>query len=342
MDLNFFFIFIIFIILYFFCKKFNFLLENPSYSSHKTLGSENRSPIIMGGLFILVTISFFHSVISINLNIALLFIIFLGLLSDKNILPNPKIRLIFQIIILFLIVFVENLAINDLRFEPMNSLLSNDIFNIFFTVFCLAVLLNGSNFLDGLNGLISGYYLIIILLLLFLKKLYPDIVIIDYNFLKILLYILIIFIIFNLFGLVYLGDSGSYALALLIGIYLIYFYSLNQAISPYYIAIALWYPSFENLFSLLRRLIVKKNVSNADNYHLHQLVFLFLKSKKILDKKVLNSISAVIIILLNFPSLIISNFYATKSVPLLIILLINIFLYLLFYLILFQNFIKQK
>ena len=64
----------------------------------------------------------------------------------------------------------------------MNSLLSNDIFNIFFTVFCLAVLLNGSNFLDGLNGLISGYYLIIILSLLFLKNLYPDIVIIDYNF----------------------------------------------------------------------------------------------------------------------------------------------------------------
>lgn len=342
MELNFFLIFIIFIVIYLFLKKFNFFVENQSYSSHKILGSENRSPIVMGGLFILVTISFFHSIISINLNIALFFIIFLGLLSDKNILPNPKIRLIFQIIILFLIIFVENLAINDLRFEPMNSLLSNHIFNIFFTVFCLAVLLNGSNFLDGLNGLISGYYLIIILSLLFLKKLYPDIVIIDYNFLKILLYILIIFIIFNLFGLVYLGDSGSYALALLIGIYLINFYSLNHLISPYYIAIALWYPSFENLFSLLRRLIVKKNVSNADNYHLHQLVFLFLKSKKILNKKILNSISAVIIILLNLPSIIISNFYATKSVPLIIILSINIFLYLLFYFILFQNFIKQK
>ena len=134
MELNFFLIFIIFIVIYLFLKKFNFFVENQSYSSHKILGSENRSPIIMGGLFILITISFFQSVISINLNIALLFIIFLGLLSDKNILPNPKIRLIFQIIILFLIIFVENLAINDLRFEPMNSLLSNDIFNIFYSI----------------------------------------------------------------------------------------------------------------------------------------------------------------------------------------------------------------
>ena len=129
-------------------------------------------------------------------------------------------------IILFLIVFVENLAINDLKFEPLNSLLSINTFNIFFTVFCLAVLLNGNNFLDGLNGLISGYYLIIILSLLILKNLYSDIVIIDDNFLKILLYILIIFTISNLFGLVYLGDSGSYALALLVGIYLINFNSL--------------------------------------------------------------------------------------------------------------------
>ncbi len=341
MDVNFFIIFLIFIVLYSYLKKFNLLVENQSYSSHKLLGSENRSPIIMGGLFVLFTLIFFHSVISINLNIALVLIIFLGLLSDKNILPDPKIRLIFQMLILFLIVFVENLSINDLRFETFNSLLSNNIFNIFFTVFCLAVLLNGSNFLDGLNGLICGYYFIIILSLLILKDFYPDIII-DYNFLKILLYILIIFLIFNLFGLVYLGDSGSYALALLIGTYLINFYSLNIFISPYYIAIMFWYPSFENLFSLLRRLVIKKNVSNADNYHLHQLFFLFLKSKKIINKKILNSVSSIIIILLNLPSIITANFYATKSIPLLIILITNIFLYLLFYYFLFQNLIKQK
>ena len=342
MYLNFFIIFVIFIVLYLFCKKFNFLVENSSYSSHKTLGLENRSPIIIGGLFILITLSFFHSIVSINLKIALILIIFLGLLSDKNILPNPKTRLIFQMLILLSIVFVENLSIKDLRFELMNSLLTNNVFNIFFTVFCLAVLLNGSNFLDGLNGLISGYYLVIILSILILKNLYPEIIVVDQIFLEILLYILIIFLIFNLFGLVYLGDSGSYALALLVGTYLINFNSLNNFISPYYIAIMLWYPSFENLFSLVRRLIVKKNVSNADNYHLHQLVFLFLKSKKFFNKKILNSTSSMIIILFNLPAIIIANFYATKSMPLLIILTINIFFYLLFYYFLFKNLIKQK
>ena len=62
-------------------------------------------------------------------------------------------------------------------------LLSNDYFNIFFTVFCLAILLNGSNFLDGLNGLISGYYLMSISSLLILENLYGKYIVINHNFL---------------------------------------------------------------------------------------------------------------------------------------------------------------
>ena len=33
-----------------------------------------------------------------------------------------------------------------------------------FTTFCLMILINGSNFIDGLNGLLLGYSLLIILL----------------------------------------------------------------------------------------------------------------------------------------------------------------------------------
>jgi UDP-N-acetylmuramyl pentapeptide phosphotransferase/UDP-N-acetylglucosamine-1-phosphate transferase len=54
-----------------------------------------------------------------------------------------------------------------------------------------------------------------------------------------------------------MGDSGSYLIAIIIGIYLIKFYELNILISPYYIALLLWYPAFENLFSLVRRLKTK-------------------------------------------------------------------------------------
>ena len=35
-----------------------------------------------------------------------------------------------------------------------------DIFNYIFVTFCILIILNGTNFTDGLNTLVIGYYLI--------------------------------------------------------------------------------------------------------------------------------------------------------------------------------------
>ena len=331
-----------FLTIYFIFRKFDLLKDDISYSPHKILGSENKSPIIIGGPYIFLIITIFYPIISFNMYSILTLIILLGILSDKNILSNPKIRLIFQVILLFILVYLEDLKINDLRNDFINMLLSNKFFNILFTVFCLAILLNGSNFLDGLNGLLTGYYLMIIVSLLILNNLIGSTIIINHTFLELMICVLMIFLTFNIFGFVYLGDSGTYAVALLVGTYLIKFYLLNIFISPFYIAVLLWYPAFENLFSLSRRIIGKRNVSDADNYHLHQLTFLFFKSKKTFSKRKLNTISAMLILLFNVPGLLISNFYATKSLILIFILILNIILYLFFYYILSQNFAVKK
>ena len=49
----------------------------------------------------------------------------------------------------------------------------------------------------------------------------------------------------------------------------------NYFISPYFIALLLWYPAFENLFSIIRKRIVKKDPLKPDNLHFHQLLFNF-------------------------------------------------------------------
>ena len=49
----------------------------------------------------------------------------------------------------------------------LNSLLENTYFKYFFPVFCLLILINGSNFIDGLNGLMLGYFSSIILLIFY-------------------------------------------------------------------------------------------------------------------------------------------------------------------------------
>ncbi len=332
----------IFLTIFLLSKKLKLLRDDTSYSKHKMIGIENKSPVVLGGIFILIVFLIFSEEASIFLKLSTILITLLGLMSDRNILPNPRIRLILQITILISLSFYEGLEINDLRFYYFNFFLENYFFNLFFTVFCLAILINGSNFLDGLNGLVSGYYLIVLLSLILLWNLSPNIVEVEIKFINLIFFSLLIFFIFNIFGLVYLGDSGTYLISLLIGVYLIKFSLSNELISPYYIAVLLWYPAFENFFSITRRISKKNNVSLADNSHLHQLFFLYLKSKNLFSKKFLNSSCTIFLLSFNIPSMIIASFYASKSNVLLIIIFLNIFFYLLTYYFFFKYFVNKK
>jgi len=328
---------IIFLVIYFFFKKNHFLNDNTNYSEHKNFGKSNEAPIILGGIFLLIVTIFFFSNDLIVLKISILLIYVLGFLSDKNILPNPRVRILFQILILSSMVFFSQLKIINLENYYLNMMLDNMIFNIFFTVFCLAILVNGSNFLDGLNGLLSGYYLMIILSIIYINFNYENINLIFENELKVLFCSLIIFFIFNIFGKVYLGDGGSYLIATLIGYYLIQFSLSNSQVSPYYVAALLWYPAFENLFSLTRRLVKKNKISSPDNEHLHQLIFLFIKSKKILKVKFLNSFTSLVILTINIPIFISANLMIDHSLILMIIILSFMFLYVLIYSLISKN-----
>ena len=111
----------------------------------------------------------------------------------------------------------------------------------------------------------------------------------------------------------------------------------NLYISPYYIASILWYPAFENLFSLSRRISKKKNVSSPDNKHLHQMIFLFIKSKNLINGKYLNTISSIIILVFNFPTFVFSSLLMAYSQILVFIILTNIILYILIYTLISKN-----
>ena len=76
-----------------------------------------------------------------------------------------------------------------------------------------------------------------------------------------------------------MGDSGAYSIGFLIGFLLIEIYNLNPEISPFFIITLIWYPCFENLFSILRKFRFKSSPLRPDSRHLHQLVFFYLKEK---------------------------------------------------------------
>ena len=81
-----------------------------------------------------------------------------------------------------------NLNILDLRNEFLNNLISNYYFNVFFITFCLLVLINGSNFIDGLDGLNLGYFLSLLIIILMLSQ--SSKLIINVNQIIILFYII--------------------------------------------------------------------------------------------------------------------------------------------------------
>ena len=90
---------------------------------------------------------------------------------------------------------------------------------------------------------------------------------------------MIILLLFNLNGNLILGDSGSYAIGLFIGIYLISFAANNPWLSPFLVISLIWYPCFELLFSMIRRSKSRK-MYKPDTDHYHQLLFKFLISRK--------------------------------------------------------------
>ena len=128
---------------------------------------------------------------------------------------------------------------------------------------------------------------------------------------------------------------------MIIGYILIKESQTNINISPYYIVLILWYPAFENLFSLIRRSYKKKNVSEADKLHLHQLIFRYFKQKKIFNKKIINTSTSFLILICNFPVFIIANINYSHTLTLVSMIFIYVIIYLFIYFYLISFFRKS-
>ena len=76
----------------------------------------------------------------------------------------------------------------------------------------------------------------------------------------------------------------------------------SNRVSPYFVACLLWYPAYECLFSIIRKIRVKKSIADPDSRHLHQLILLFFKRKLNLKGNFLNTFTGLTI---NFFNLII-------------------------------------
>ena len=138
--------------------KFVFLIDKPSESFHKIEKKNNIH--LSGGLFIffcLILLSLIDLQFYVEPKILffLILILILGIFSDIRSNFSPKVRIIFQLfIIIFFVTINEEILINKTNIEILDLLLNSKIGKYLFTIFCIITLLNGFNFMDGVNGFV--------------------------------------------------------------------------------------------------------------------------------------------------------------------------------------------
>lgn len=309
--------------------KRNKILSNGDQLNHQKLTNIHVPSV--GGYFLIIPIIIFFYKDNLFFSIILIFIFLLGIFSDLNILSSPKKRFFIQLLLILVFIFMKKIEVLPTRIIYLDKILSDTYWSYFFTVFCLMILINGSNFIDGLNGLLLGY-LLIILFIIYKLNLFNSLNISSTQ-IRFLIYIFFIILIFNICNQFFLGDSGAYFLSFFIGFVLIEVYNDNLKISPYFIILLLWYPCFENFFSILRKLIKKKSVLKPDNEHLHQLIFILIKKKFNLHKLFANILSGLLINLFNFILLYLGSTNPYNTMFQLSLFLGAIFFYVLIYLI---------
>jgi len=235
----------------------------------------------------------------------------LGLADDLKLYVKPKLRLIVMTILLITLVILNGFYVKNTGIEFLNRFLEIDIFALFFVCLCFLFIINGSNLIDGYNGLLSIHTLIILINLFFVNYFGRNNDLAFLIFFMIL--ILAVFLKYNFpKAKLFLGDSGSYFLGTIIAISTIKTSIANPLISPFYFCILLFYLFFEVFFSFIRKIVrEKKSPLFPDDKHLHMLVYKYLVKKN--GNKLKSNYSVALILNLVYLIMIIPSIFAMEN-----------------------------
>jgi len=211
----------------------------------------------------------------------------LGLIEDfkPDYLP-PRLRLASKFIVFGLLLYLVPTLIPQQTGAPgVDWLMQIDIFAWALTlIFCVGFI-NAMNMADGANGLVPGIA-VCALTVFFLTYSRPAE--------AALLFTCFTFLIFNVVtGRFFLGDMGSYGLGSILVIY-----GLNSVVagdfSPAFMAALFAYPCIDFVVSIGRRLARGYSPFAADNGHLHNLIYRWLKPR-LRHSIVANSLTGLLI-----------------------------------------------
>ena len=145
--------------------------------------------------------------------------------------------------------------------------------SILFTCIAVAGLVNAFNIIDGFNGLAGGVASLVLLGIAYVAFKVGDVPILAASLTSV--GAIGGFMLLNFpRGLMYLGDGGAYLVGFWTAELLVLLVARNASVSPWFPILLCSYPIFETLFSIYRRVVLRRSHPGVpDVAHLHHLIY---------------------------------------------------------------------
>ena len=204
-----------------------------------------------------------QDLILFSLSIMLFFLI--GFFDDKYEISASKKFLIMTIFLIPIVIFSDDLLIEQIRLTFMETKYSLPfLISIFWTILCFLLFINAMNMFDGINyqvGLFSIFICIFFLI----------------NNYFIILFILTIigllnFLFLNHKNKAFLGDNGSYLLAFIFSYFFVKIYNQEAHIYSDYIVLIMIIPGIDLIRLFITRILKGYHPFKPDRNHLHHIL----------------------------------------------------------------------
>lgn len=197
-----------------------------------------------------------------------------GLVEDLTKRVGVLHRLAFTALSAALGFWFLNAGLRDVDTPLLDILMAFAPISFVFTCFAVAGVANSINLIDGYNGLASMVSAMIFAALAYVGYQVGD----DLIWLVSLAMLgsILGFFVWNYpRGSIFLGDGGAYLIGFMIGELSVLLLVRNPQVSTWLPLLLVFYPVFETLFTIYRRMVVRKSSPGLpDAVHMHQMVYM--------------------------------------------------------------------